>query len=557
MKKYILKMKNKILCKNAVSITYNNKKYLIIVNGECYNLHEIYKLLSKKYSLNESLEEIVFFAYQNWKFNIYSNLEGAYSFIIGCDDELYAFRDPFGLTQIYYTNYNDYIWISNTIDMLLTQSNRPPVLDSNGILELFAFGPSCSEDKTLFSNIYSIPIGSYLTIKNEKQYIKQYYHIPTYPHTDDFDTTLQKVHELLIHSIHQQSTDCKASFLSGGLDSSIIHAVCAYKKEWNTYSLDYIGNKESFIKNRYQVSLDNDYIQEMLNKYPSLHTSFAISQEKLASLLEDAMLATNQPGMADIDSSLLWLCQQVQKEQKNILSGECSDEIFGGYPWFYRNELKNLETFPWLQSTSQRIQLLKKDIQKLPYEKYIQQQYNNTIKNIHYLDSDTEDDKNYRIHAILCIHWFMQTLIRRQVTMSNHANLTIRTPFANLHLIEYVYNIPWDMKFYNNQEKGILRKAFENELPHNICWRKKNPYPKTHNPKYASIISSMLQNRYNDSNSPLHELLDEKKWRELMDTNGSSFTLPWYGQLMSGPQLLAYLYQIDRWICNYHITIRK
>lgn len=557
MKNYILKFKNSFSCKAVTSITYKNQKYSIIVNGECYNAHEIYKKLSKSFSLNESLEEIVFFSYQCWKSDIFLKLEGAYSFIIIHQNNLIAFRDPFGLTPLYYSNYKDTIWISDNIELILHHSNQPSILDSTGLLELFSFGPSCSEDKTLFSNIYSLPIGSYLSIKNKQIDIKQYYHIPTVKHTDDFITTTQIVHDLLTHSIQQESDNCNSSFLSGGLDSSIIHAICAHNHSWNTYSLDYTGNKENFIKNNYQVSRDQDYIQEMLNKYPSHHTSLTISQEKLARLLKDAMIATNQPGMADIDSSLLWLCNQVKRKQSIILSGECSDEIFGGYPWFYREELKNLKTFPWLRSTKQRIQLLKNDIQKLPYEEYIQQQYHHTLNTINFLDSDTDDDKKYRIHATLCLHWFMQTLIRRQFCMSNAANIIIRTPFANLHLLEYVYNIPWKMKFYNNQEKGILRKAFEKELPYNVCWRKKNPYPKTHNPHYAKIVTSMLQTRYNDPSSPLHELLDDKKWVELMNSQGSSFSLPWYGQLMSGPQLIAYLYQIDQWICKYNITIRK
>ncbi len=557
MKNYILELNNNLPYKTKTSIVYKHQTYSILVNGECYNAHEIYNILSKSYALKDSLEEIVFFAYQCWKSDIFLKLEGAYSFIIIHQNDFIAFRDPFGLTPLYYSNYKDSIWISDNIQLILHYSKQPAVLDSTGILELFSFGPSCSEDKTLFSNIHSLPIGSYLSVKNNQINIKQYYHIPTIEHTDNLATTAYKVHKLLTQSIQQESANCNSSFLSGGLDSSIIHAVCTHNPSWNTYSLDYVGNKENFVKNNYQVSLDQDYIQEMLDKYPTHHTSLTISQEKLAALLEDAMTATNQPGMADIDSSLLWLCNQVKRKQSIILSGECSDEIFGGYPWFYRDELKNLNTFPWLQSTKQRIQLLKKDIQNLPYEDYIQQQYHHTIDDISFLASDTEDDKNYRIHTILCLHWFMQTLIRRQFCMSNATNLIIRTPFANLHLLEYVYNIPWKMKFYHNQEKGILRKAFENELPYDVCWRKKNPYPKTHNPLYAKIVTSMLQTRYNDPNSPLHELLDDKKWVELMNTQGSSFPLPWYGQLMSGPQLIAYLYQIDRWICKYNIIIRK
>ena len=122
-----------------------------------------------------------------------------------------------------------------------------------------------------------------------------------------------------------------------------------------------------------------------------------------------------------------------------------------------------------------------------------------------------------------------------------------------MRILDYVYNIPWDLKFYGKEEKGILRKAFESELPADIAHRKKNPFPKTHNPQYTELICEKLRKVYEDDSSILHRLLDDDKWKELLDSKGESFPLPWYGQLMSGPQLLAYLYQIDAWSRQYYV----
>lgn len=139
--------------------------------------------------------------------------------------------------------------------------------------------------------------------------------------------------------------------------------------------------------------------------------------------------------------------------------------------------------------------------------------------------------------------------------MGDAANLNIRAPFANVKLLEYVYNIPWDMKFYQQEEKGILRKAFENELPKSVAHRKKNPFPKTHHPQYAQLVADKLKKRYDDPGSPLHALFDDDALHTLIESKGESFQLPWYGQLMSGPQLLAYLYQMDRWIIDFDVAI--
>ena len=425
-------------------------------------------------------------------------------------------------------------------------------------MELFAFGPSISENQTLYKDVHALPMGSLLRISAGKLEIKTYYKLSAHPHTDTLQETITKVHDLMSASIHAQASGAQASFLSGGLDSSLITSIAAKKNpQWRTYSLDYEGNKENFKGNMYQVSLDASFIQDMCEFCQCEHTPLMLSQQELCDLLEDAMLAREAPGMADVDSSLLWLCRKVAEKEQIILSGECSDEIFGGYPWFYRDELKDLDTFPWLRSTKERISLLHPDLQSLPYEDYIAKRYAESIQDIEYLDTDSDEDRRARIHTVLCLHWFMQTLVTRQVCMGDAAHLNIRAPFANVKLLEYVYNIPWEMKFLKQEEKGILRKAFEHELPESVAHRKKNPFPKTHNPRYAELVSKRLQERYEDPTSPLHELFDDVKLKELIDTKGESFQLPWYGQLMSGPQLLAYLYQIDRWIVTKHISIEK
>lgn len=539
------------------TIQYQDKEYDVFVDGEIYNQEAIQKeLAEEQFPLCTNVEELFLYAYVLWGKAAMEHLEGAYSFTIRKGNTIFTAKDPLGLKPIFYIDNEQGIWISNKISTLLENSNLKPVLDADGIRELFAFGPSISEDKTLYRDIYALPMGSLIQVRNGKLAMNKYYHLHAAPHTDSLDETIQKVHDLMSDSIKAQQVGCDACFLSGGLDSSIITSVVSQsKKNCHTYSLDYEGNKESFKGNMYQVSLDNSYIDEMCEYCSCDHSYLVIRQQELLNYLTKAMLARDCPGMADVDSSLLWLSAHVAEHEKVILSGECSDEIFGGYPWFYRDELKDLDTFPWLRSTNERIALLNKNIKDLDYDNYIQKQYENSIQDIEYLASDSEEDRRARLHTVLCLHWFMQTLVTRQLCEGDMAGLNIRAPFANVKLLEYVYNIPWDMKFLNKEEKGILRKAFEQELPECIAHRKKNPFPKTHNPVYAELISEKLKERYDDPKSPLHILFDDEKLKELIDSKGASYQLPWYGQLMSGPQLLAYMYQIDQWILKYNIEI--
>jgi asparagine synthase (glutamine-hydrolysing) len=92
----------------------------------------------------------------------------------------------------------------------------------------------------------------------------------------------------------------------------------------------------------------------MSEEFGTCHHYITVDNESLAKALEDAVLARDLPGMADIDSSLLLFCREVKQDATVALSGECADEIFGGYPWFHKEELFNLETFPWSPYVNER-----------------------------------------------------------------------------------------------------------------------------------------------------------------------------------------------------------
>ena len=346
-----------------------------------------------------------------------------------------------------------------------------------------------------------------------------------------------------------------ACLLSGGLDSSIITAVVSKNKEnLHTYSIDYEDNDKYFEKTKFTVSQDNKYINKMSETFNTKHHYKIITQHALAKYLKEAVKARDLPGMADIDSSLLWFSKQIKKHHKVILSGECADEIFGGYPWFYREEVKNREYFPWLDSIESRNKLLKKDLQeKLKLKEFMYTQYNNILKEVP--KTKNKKEQIYKNLFYLNMTYFMPTLLERKDRMTMRGSIEARVPFADTHLIEYLWNLPWEYKYHNNKEKAILRDAYRNILPEEIVDRKKNPYPKTHNPKYTKIVTKLLKKRLKNKKSILYKIFDQEKLKKLIETKGESFKEPWFGQLMTGPQLLAFLYQLDIWASMYKIIL--
>lgn len=149
----------------------------------------------------------------------------------------------------------------------------------------------------------------------------------------------------------------------------------------------------------------------------------------------------------------------------------------------------------------------------------------------------------------------MQTLLDRAERMSSACNLEVRVPFCDYRLVEYMWNVPWEIKALNGREKGLLRHITRNILPKEIVDRKKSPYPKTHNPNYLLKVKEMLTKIMNDTNSPIHSLINKDYVFKIINSNGKSFTKPWFGQLMTGPQLMAYLIQINQWLEIYNPKI--
>lgn len=544
--------------KGKQPMKYDN--YVIVYNGEIYNTDSIRKKLIKKgYSFNTTSDtEVILKGYACYKGKIVEKLEGIFAFAIYDGKDLFLARDRLGVKPLFYTQIDGNFLFASEIKALLKNDLVQPIIDKESLQELLGLGPSKIPGSGIFKGIKELRAAHYLTYKAGIIDIKRYWNVKDKKFDDTFEVCSTKVRRMLMDSIKRQMVSDVgiSTFLSGGVDSSIITAVVSneLKKQnqvLDTYSIDYEDNDKYFKANKFQVSKDKKFIDIMKNAFKTNHTYEVISQRKLAKTLKESVIARDYPGMADIDSSLFWFSKQIRKEHKVILSGECADEIFGGYPWFYRKEIRERENFPWIDSLDERISLIKKDLaQKLDLKNFVKEKCELTLSEI-----NVSDDENLKKLFYLNMTWFMPTLLDRKDRMTMRASLEARVPFADTKLIEYLWNVPWEYKYRNNQEKGLLRHAFKNILPKEIIDRKKNPYPKTHNPKYTKIMIKLLKKRLKNKKSVLYKIFDYDKLMNLIETGGESFKTPWFGQLMTGPELLAYLYQFDIWTVKYKIIL--
>ena len=272
----------------------------------------------------------------------------------------------------------------------------------------------------------------------------------------------------------------------------------------------------------------------------------------VAKALYDSVIARDLPGYVDVDSSLLLFCREIKNDYTVALSGECADELFGGYPWYFNRDMLFEDCFPWSKSQDIRRSILKDGL--FPHgEEYVRQRYLDTVKAAPKLHSDSEEDKRMREMFFLNFYWFMQCLLERKDRCSMYSGLEVRVPFCDYRLVEYAYNMPWKLKSWGGREKGVVRKAFEDILPEEICWRKKSPYPKTHNPVYFKECAKRVNNILQKKNS-LTEMLNVKAIESIIE-NPNRVTEPWYGQLMKAPQILAYIIELDFWFEKYKVEI--
>ncbi len=549
--------------KQPMTLKYQGYNYTIVYNGQIYNCDEIKNILIKngfKFH-GHSDTEVLLKAYMHYGYEVVNKINGIFAFAIWDENkkQLFLARDHFGVKPLYYSIKNNEIIFASEIKALFEYPSIYPSMDSQGICEMFGIGPAHTPGITVFKDIFEIKPAHYMIVTKDYKCMQRYWKMESKVHRDTFEETCYNVKYLLEDTIKSQlvSDVPLCTFLSGGLDSSIIslYASNYYKKhdlgQLNTFSVDYKDNDKNFKKTDFQPNKDNDFIKMMQNKIDSNHKTIILDTPELADYLKEAVIARDMPGMADVDSSLLLFCKNVKPSATVALTGECADEIFAGYPWFFREDALQSKTFPWSINIEGRQGILNEKITKKVYLKeYIDNRYKESLDEVEILETDDEETAEKRKISYLTMNWFMQTLLDRSDRMAMYSGMELRVPFCDYRLAQYLWNIPWKMKAYKDREKGLLRHIMKDELPKEIVERKKSPYPKTWNPTYTKKVKQLLMDVMK-KDSPIKQLLNEKVINEIIKTEGKSFTRPWFGQLMTGPQLMAYLYQVNVWMEEY------
>ncbi len=541
-----------------------NRAYTIVYNGELYNTEEIRRELAKlgHQFLGHSDTEVLLHAYAQWGEDCLARCNGIFAFGVWehHNRRLFLARDRMGVKPLFYKLHQGGLLFASEIKTILAYPTVRAQLDEQGAAEILLLGPGRTPGCGVFKGIQELEPGCCGYYEDGRFRWKRYWALKDREHRESFEETAEQVRYLVTDAISRQmvSDVPVGTFLSGGLDSSLITSVCAQRlkeqgRQLPTFSVDYVDNDKYFTPNKFQPNSDGHYIRLMQSALDTDHHWCILSPGELVDALEAATTARDLPGMADVDLSLLVFCREIKNHVTVALSGECADEIFGGYPWYRDPEVRGRDGFPWAQNTAQRCAMLTPQLAaKVDGEDYVRQRYEMTCRESDILPGTAPEERRMKEMVNLNQQWFMQTLLDRKDRMSMYSGLEVRVPFCDYRIAEYLYGVPWEFKDYQGKEKGLLRYAMQDYLPEEVLYRKKSPYPKTYDPRYLQLVSERLRLLLERGDSPLFHLITKASAERILTEDA---LWPWYGQLMRRPQTICYLLQIDAWLRNNHVEL--
>lgn len=408
-------------------------KYVIVYNGELYNTLDLrYELETIGHTFSSNSDtEVLLVSYIEWGANCIEHLNGIFAFGIWDQTErsLFLGRDRFGVKPLFYAQRGSSLIFASEIKALLANPLVRAEVDFEGLAEVFSLGPARTPGHGIFKDVYEVKPANSILFDNSGIHHRKYWSLISTPHTDNIDDTISKIRLLVLDAIKRQlvADVPVCTFLSGGLDSSAITAVAAGifektgKGQLHTYSIDYVDNDRYFKPSSFQPNADAPWVKRMSDEFNTKHHYIYADTPQLVNALIDSTEARDFPGMADVDSSLLLFCREVKKNSTVALSGECADEVFGGYPWFHREEMLNAGTFPWSINLSERKRVLSPElINLIKPEEYVARRYSDTLNQVPHLIGESQLETRRREISYLNITWFMSTLLESNVVKANY-----------------------------------------------------------------------------------------------------------------------------------------
>ncbi|MEV5710692.1 asparagine synthase (glutamine-hydrolyzing) [Actinoallomurus sp. NPDC052274] len=495
---------------------------VMVYSGEAYNFSELRRELigrGRRFR-TDSDTEVVLQAYVEWGDAFVERLNGMYAFAIwdSRENRLIMVRDRMGIKPFYYYETSDGVLFGSEPKAILANPLAERTVTLDGLRELFAFVKTPGH--AIWEGMHEVEPGTIVTVGTNGVRTTRYWTLETREHTDDQETSVAHVRELLEDIVRRQlvSDVPRCTLLSGGLDSSAMTAIAAAQlaevgETVRSFAVDFVGQTENFVPDELRGTPDTPYVHDVAAKSRTEHQDIVLDSDELADpdVRSKVIRARDIPaGFGDMDASLYLLFKAIREHSTVALSGESADEVFGGYQQFFDPVAQQATTFPWLVRFARHFgeddSILTPELAAtIDLPRYVQDAYDTSVARIQRLDG--ESDFEWRMRKVCYLHLthFVRILLDRKDRASMAVGLEVRVPFCDHRLVEYVYNTPWSLKTYDGREKSLLRGAARDVLPQSVVERVKSPYPSTQDPAYAVKLQ---ENAREYLSTPDHAVFD-------------------------------------------------
>ncbi|MFQ3544716.1 asparagine synthase (glutamine-hydrolyzing) [Halobacillus rhizosphaerae] len=484
-------------------LSYENDRYWMVFNGEIYNYVELREELKEQGATfaTESDTEVIAALFHQKRERAFQELRGMFAILIWDKQEqtLYGSRDPFGIKPLFYASEEDGMYFASE-KKSLTVAKQNEVVNTDALQHYlsYQFAP---EPMTLTEGIHKVEPGHYFVKKpGESIEFHRYFHATFQPKLMSKTDWISKIQDVMFDSVnkHMRSDVPVGSFLSGGIDSTIIVAMAKqFNPNIKTFSVGFEREGYSEV----------DVAKETAEKLGVENISYMITPEEYVQKLPKIMYHMDDPLADPACVPLYFVAREARKHVTVVLSGEGSDELFGGYN-IYR-EPESLKAFQHIPSTLQKMigkvadvlpegvrgksflqrgttplkdryignakmfeeaekQALLKDYRhELPYQKVTESLYQNAgsydlVNQMQYID----------IHT-----WMRGDILLKADKMTMAHSLELRVPFLDKEVFKAAREIPVDLKIADGTTKSILRQASRGIIPDHVLDRKKLGFP--------------------------------------------------------------------------------
>lgn len=547
----------------------NKPTAVIVFTGEVYNFRELRdELRCRGHRFRTGSDtEVVLRAYLEWGESLADRLNGMYAFAIWDtqSEELLLVRDRIGVKPLYYYPTDDGLIFGSEPKVILAHPEVNAAVDADGIREMF--GVVKTPGHAIFKGMYEVRPGTMVRVARTGLTTVKYWQLEAREHTDDLNTTIGTVRDLLEDIVERQivADVPVGSLLSGGLDSSAVTALAAKTmakqnagERLKAYSVDFAGHDDRFEANIQWADPDTPFAIEVAEFTNVEHIRVLLNNSDLmnSDVRKSVLRAQDLPvSSGDMEYSLYLLCKALRQHVKVALSGEASDELFGGYSWFHDEEAITTDTFPWhtpLRNGGgvdawRTVGLW----DRLEFPDYVKYRYDEALAEVPRIDGETGLEARMRELSYLNLTRWECWLLDRKDRISMAAGLEVRVPFCDHRLVEYVFNAPWAMKNFDGREKSLLRAAMQGLLPDSVLARKKSPYPSTQDVQYELALRKRLSELISDD-SPVQQLVSASGIRKLLDKPEGFYRV---GGLWTARSVPERLIEFNTWVAEYKVSV--